>query len=230
MKKMRLLIMVLLVTNTFGLALTTTPAEAVPSVTIFGRLQWWPVVLGSGPIIHHARVIIPADSHGTTSTDFAAGLRGVCQLRGDFEIQVDYDLQVWPFANGVRTALSFSSPPELQPGVLVIRMSASATGDFLPAGEYYVFAVVGSSGFLQPPVSIPTSDLSGKLKMVRMGGTMTGYYFSGSSWVSIASATVTADDLFISLVGQSGDRFFADQDVKLSFKNFILSSGQLNCL
>ena len=46
---------------------------------------------------------------------------------------------------------------------------------------------------------ISTSDTSGKLRLVRSGSTITGYYYSSNNWASIHSSSATTDDVNFSL-------------------------------
>src|SRR5512143_3043075 len=63
----------------------------------------------SGPMVseinQRLEFTLPADSAGD---DFAAWYDSVCQLRGDYDIQVDYELLTWPLASGARIGLTDS--------------------------------------------------------------------------------------------------------------------------
>jgi hypothetical protein len=134
-----------------------------------------------------------------------------CKLAGDFDVQADYDLLAWPNANGVQVALM-----AFEPGSQVLRESQVW-------GEQY--------GTWIPPTfsSVLTSDLSGSLRLTRVGTTITGYYRSGPIWVPVASGTTTLDDAAIGLSANSFMGRFAHQAVNIAWDNFRITSGEVNC-
>lgn len=75
----------------------------------------------------------------------------------------------------------------------------------------------------------PTDDMSGKLRLVRLGSTLTGYYFSLGSWVIVASGWVTTGDVSFSPTAWSHDYAFMDNNDLLAFDNFVVNSGLLIC-
>lgn len=74
-----------------------------------------------------------------------------------------------------------------------------------------------------------TADLSGKLRQVRSGSTVTGYFRSSGNWVAIHTGPATTADTGFALASFSGDDLFTDQAVMMAFDNFIVTQGQPIC-
>ncbi|HTE17041.1 MAG TPA: CARDB domain-containing protein, partial [Armatimonadota bacterium] len=72
-------------------------------------------------------------------------------------------------------------------------------------------------------------DLSGKLRITRVGTTVTGYYWdkTNEAWVPLGSATLTDADVQIQLHAWSHDAAFEDQEVTVAFDNFVVNGGQV---
>ena len=131
-----------------------------------------------------------------------------CQLPGDYDYQVDFDLLEWPAANGVQVALS--AHPSL---AFVWRQS-------MPFGESYV-------GLTSPTVGAhPTTDLSGTLRLVRSGGVASAMFWNGLQWATLASAPKVGSAVFSF---QTSSFAFGGKAVRVAFDNFRLSSGELVC-
>jgi hypothetical protein len=172
---------------------------------------------------HRLEIVIPANSfNGTTnSTQILAGLTSVCNLRGDFDFQIDYELLEWPSSNGVYVFLSAHKldPSSHHPNDNTARASLHG----IPKDIY-------STDFGDTVYQInATSDKSGKLRIVRSGSVITGYYYSSSSerWVPIHSAEEVPLDINIKVSGWTDHDLFANRQVKIVFDNFVLNRGQL---
>ncbi|MBI3464477.1 MAG: cadherin-like domain-containing protein, partial [Planctomycetes bacterium] len=184
--------------------------------------SWDSFVVGFGPtvIVTNQRLEF---THLANSADdsaggvFQAAYTSVCQLAGDFDIEVDFQLLAWPSANGVRVGL-------LTDGNAVERISF-ASGEFSgqPREAYLTHFADGVAGITA------TSQLSGKLRQVRLGTTLSAYYFIAGGWVPIHSAATTSANVHFTLASWSHDYAFADQEVKIAFDNFAVNSGQLIC-
>jgi hypothetical protein len=180
--------------------------------------KWTAVVRGTGPSIaetnQRLEITLPANSaNDPQSGDFSAYYQSVSCLSGDFNIQVDYQLTssplTWPSLSGVRVGLTLD-------GYAVERVGPGPTES--PPEVYTTdFNHVGNS--------TPTSDLSGKLRLTRSGGVLTGYYYN-SGWVQMATATFVADTRY-HLSAWSHDDKFGDQLTKVAFDNFVVNSGTL---
>ncbi len=147
-----------------------------------------------------------------------------CRLRGDFDIQVDFQLIDWPNSNGVRVGLSVAGPAG---NFLVERVSFGHPLVDFPGQPREVYLIDASSAGVQGITG--TGNLSGKLRMVRAGATATGYYFSSGGWVPIASAFLGTADVNFILNSFTADNLFTDQAVKLAYDNFFVNAGQLVC-
>ena len=133
-------------------------------------------------------------------------------LHGDFTMDLDYTLKRWPAANGVRLGMG------LRPFVGVHRASTPEWG------ETYTF-IVGA------PSNVPTEDQRGTLRLVRKGGTLTGYYRSAPDrdWVLIGSRSddpVIQEDLQAHLATWTGNGF-GGQAIGVRFSNFALKADTL---
>lgn len=211
--------------------LASLPASAQVLVDSFNENQMNPAMwriysVGSGPTVALANqrleISFPANCSGG-SIGFAAGFISVSLLRGDFDMQVDYQLLAWPATNGVRVGLNLL--PLQQGGATVHRVSLGANEQAGQPRESYT--VDTGSSFARTA----TSDLSGKLRMVRTGTTITGYYLdqTTSQWVAIGSSGYIDSDVYFALNAFSGDGQFAGQPVKVAFSNFKLNKGTVVC-
>ena len=179
---------------------------------------------GSGPTVaeSHGRleISLPEDSAGDP---FSAGYKSVCRIRGDFDVQVDYQLLEWPSENGVRVGLAAAAPEAGRIG-LVERISfgrSEFSGS--PREAYLVHHGASVAGV------VPTSDMSGTLRLLRSGSSVTGYYLSFGEWILLGSDSVPTDDATISLKAWSHDSVFGDLPVQMSFDNLVVNHGQVIC-
>ncbi|MCL5960389.1 MAG: hypothetical protein M1358_13965 [Chloroflexi bacterium] len=184
---------------------------------------WLAYLRGSGPAIAVAdermQITIPAtSSHTQTVGSFAAGADSVCQLTGEFDMQVDYILNAWPSHNGVRVGLTT--------GYTRAGVGAVERLDF-NGGEVYAADFLGTQALTN------TNDLSGKLRMARTGTTITGYYFNPGTgqWVRIGShdGPEASRDVPFGLGMWSHSWVFGHQEARVAFDNFIVTRGELVC-
>ena len=210
-------------------ALQATPASAYTTIVedfndnVTNSSLWTAGQTGTGPSVaetnQRLEISIPATSFDDPAdSGFTASISSTCALRGNYDLQVDYDLLLWPTANGVRIALSTGSGP-------VERTSFGSENDFTgqPREVYLTHFSDGVQGIS------PTGDLSGKLRLVRTDGTIAGYYYAAGNWIMVHSASTTTDDVGFSLNAWSHNYAFTDQDVRLAFDNLVLNQGELIC-
>ncbi|MCX8031673.1 MAG: hypothetical protein N3A59_08885 [Thermodesulfovibrionales bacterium] len=188
---------------------------------------WSDYILGNGPIISEANkrieITLPTNSTGVV---FGAGYKSICQLSGDFDIQVDYMLLTWPPENGVRVGLNAIYSDEIS--YQVERVSFGPTGDFSWIQEREVYlthfedGVKGIKG---------TNDTSGKLRLKRIGNTFYGYYLDPNiNWQTIHAGPAPVDnEVNFGIAAWSHEANFAHQEVKVAFDNFIVNDGELIC-
>jgi|SRR5579884_2122233 len=188
--------------------------------------MWQIFSQGSGPTVALANqrmeISFPANSSGGGDS-FGVGFISVSLLRGDFDMQVDYQLLTWPATNGVR--LGFSLEPLGLGGATVHRVSLGANEQAGQPRESYTVATESTYA------RTATNDLSGKLRLVRTGATITGYYWNQgtSQWIAVGSLAYTDEDMRFSLTAWSGDGQFAGQPVQVAFSNFLLNKGTVVC-
>jgi hypothetical protein len=150
---------------------------------------------------------------------FGASLFMSSVLREDYDIQVDYSLPTWPSNNGVRVGLGTITTPFRGP--ITERVSGY--------GPREVYLTHFPDGIFH----IPTSDEKGKLRMVKSGNTVTGYYFDhlSSSWNAIHAASVSSpgDLSHLNIAVWSHENIFLRQKVSVVFENIIINRGTLVC-
>lgn len=180
--------------------------------------NWAVVLYGSGAQIaevnQELQFTMPSNSSGT---EFGSRLVSLFLLRGDFDIRVDFSLLRWPYYNGVRTAIGLTD--NLYDDYGVERSSLSASE---PLGAHEVY--VADFG---PFVLVPTQAFTGKLRLVRSGGTQTGYYYSAGEWIPILTDSAPTSDIAIQLHAWSHDYAFQHNDVRAAFDNFTVMTGQV---
>lgn len=204
-------------------AYVPTPARAQEFVDDFDDNHidpdtWSVVLYGSGAQVaeqnQELEFFMPSSASGS---EFGVRLVSVFELRGDFDIQVDFRLLEWPDYNGVRTAIGLTHNLYDDYGMQRSSLSASE-----PLGAQEVYAAD-----FGPFVLIPTTDSTGKLRLVRSGATQTGYYYSSGTWIPVLTDDAPAGDTTIQLHAWSHDWAFEEVDVRAAFDNFTVVSGQL---
>jgi hypothetical protein len=173
-----------------------------------GDLLWTVTKGGTGTVVAEENqtleIVLP--------THCWAGYESIPMLRGDFDIQVDYNLLNWPNLNNstrvglVESSLQYPFPWAIA-GYMVL-LGGNGT-------RYY-----GTNG----GNSSPTSDSSGKLRMVRTGNTITCYYFDGSNWIAMPwNIQENNLDVHCYLVAWNFDVGGA----AVALSNFMVNKGQL---
>ena len=142
---------------------------------------------------------IPAPSNGLTAS---LSCRSLFQLRGDFDVQVDYALfNGSHFDNG---GIGLATPDG---GVWRYN---SDTGS-----DVYGFAF-----------ETQTTDTAGTLRLVRVGNTATAYYYSTGNWVSLGSVCITSDVNTVLAYHNYADKQIGSP-VYLALDNFAVNQGQI---
>ena len=210
-------------------------AAATPSLTAnfagnpFNSSTWKTFQQGTGPNVTLANqsliVTLPASStNDPTIGGFGAGIGSLCELNGDFDVQVAFQLLVWPQLNGVRVGIGPSVAGRTQGSApFAVERDSFSIYDTVP-GEYYVTHLLdGVNG------NNPASDIAGILRITRTGAYATGYYLNGSKWTQVHTGPTVTSEVGIGFAAWSHDRVFSHQTVKVAFDNFTLNSGQLAC-
>ena len=139
-----------------------------------------------------------------------------CSIAGDFDVQVDYALLDWLPDNKIKLGLMAHDPLFGKAAGSVQRVSDASRG-----GEIYLAHLLDGIGGVTP-----TSDLSGKLRLIRNGSTMTAFVFDGDGFVAIHSGPTTANPVRFSLA------LFTSKPTpggKVAFDNLTVKSGRLTC-
>jgi hypothetical protein len=160
-------------TLTFAAIAMLTCHVSKAAMTDFSDNTFWtPEIGGSGIQLNTVNNGSGVQVDFAAGTSGGAGYRSTFALQGDFAIQVNYTLNAWPSGNNALVGIS------LAPFIGSMRSDSIYT-----SGDAYAFEAGGLR-------SLPTSDQSGMLRMVRVGDTLSGYYWSAASsaWVLTGSA------------------------------------------
>ena len=208
-----------------------TTAGATPLKRWQG-LRWHTTTTGSVTVAqsHRAlRISMPA----VLTSDATATYFTRCRVGSNFAAQVHYRLVVWPPANGVRVGLLVNNPDyPAQPNdsVTTERTSFGATGD-VGAGENYIQNGIASGGGF---IVQQTAAMSGTLRVVQHGGTITSEYRDATTGGHFAVITDSAANpaiapdygarVSLGLQVWSGPPVFAGP-AKVTLTRFRITSG-----
>ncbi len=185
-------------------------AAATPSLTAnfagnpFNSSTWKTFQQGTGPNVTLANqsliVTLPASStNDPTIGGFGAGIGSLCELNGDFDVQVAFQLLVWPQLNGVRVGIGPSVAGRTQGSApFAVERDSFSIYDTVP-GEYYVTHLLD------------------------------GVNGNNPAWTQVHTGPTVTSEVGIGFAAWSHDRVFSHQTVKVAFDNFTLNSGQLAC-
>lgn len=156
----------------------------------------------NGMTVSFASTASPSDG----SDAFSGSRTSTMKLRGDYDIQVDYQLSQWPV--GVRH------------GFWVVGGSLQRIND--GGLDQYLVHAIGDSFY-----SVPTLDTSGTLRWTRQGTTASAYYLGADGWVLVAQANLAeAVDTPIVLSSWAHTwSFTSNQPFVGSFSNFKVNSA-----
>jgi hypothetical protein len=182
---------------------------------------WSLAAWGTGVDVTQTNGRLQLTMHANATPDprwnaMAGGYQTACTLTADFDARIEYSLLTWPAANGTVLGVNVSWPG-VGNVVNLVRKSV-ASGD-----EEYAFGA--PSGDSRERV---TSDLSGGLRMKRVGTLITSYVLTGRHWTAFASAHHSGAITLQAILWASGSDF-AHKDVTVAFDNFILSAPHSGC-
>lgn len=103
-------------------------------------------------------------------------------MTGDFDVQVDFTLLNWPGQNFHTVRLAAMDLPQGPVGLVGIYRNSYNSEGYQMRTIGGVVADVGAAG------------LSGTMRLVRTGSTVSGYYWNGTQFVLLASSPTTTDD------------------------------------
>jgi hypothetical protein len=151
-----------------------------------------------------------------TTSHAAAGVSSRMRwfFTGDFDVQVDYEI-VSAGAGPTDGGLYFFAIMDLNNMVFFRRHMWTA--------QTYDYQVKNNGGWVNY-AQVATADTSGKMRITRVGSTVSVYYWNGSSWVQLGSsyAMTHAKPMYI-------DCFLAPHggtaNVTVKLRNFTINSG-----
>jgi hypothetical protein len=141
-----------------------------------------------------------------------AGVISSCSLNGDFDVQVDYALINWPPMNAYGLSLG-----AIDLGGSIFRNSGGTQSPL----EFYTMVAGGSAA------QLPTTDTAGKLRLVRSGSVLSGFFLNGSTWTQVGSGSVSTSATRFSL--SVGPNVSAPGGIQIAFDNFKASAGTVSC-
>jgi len=142
-----------------------------------------------------------------------SGLRSICRVAGDFDMQVDFALTKWDDSSVHRVRL-FSATTAGGIGV------SRAIGD--THGDSYV--LTGREDLS----SLPSNDSGGALRLVRSGASLTGWAFTGGQWISVGRSSVDVTPVNVILDITSSATSYSSLAIT-SISNFRVNSGHVVC-
>lgn len=197
-----------------GCGPATGPLAAAPTPTpnTLDLSRWTVTTLGTGPTATEgnggvvlaipAKATLDAQRHLTS-----INLVSNCKLTGDFDLQLDYSLVTWPARNSVRLGLVAGS------------YSVERSSNLPPVMDnLYATNLAGVQA------SVETHDSTGRLRLTRVGPSVTGYYRSNATWARIASEKAVSDPLSYSIAAWTDYNAVVKSDVSVTVKNFTVTS------
>jgi hypothetical protein len=135
-----------------------------------------------------------------------------CSLPGDYDYQVDYELREWPAAGGVFAALNTFFAQ-----TFVSRRSSVWGNDY--------------TAWVAPSFeTLPTSDTSGSMRLVRSAGVTAAYVRSpGGSWQQVLSGAQAPAAAVYGMGLTAMGSEFTGEAAAVAYDNFALNAGELVC-
>lgn len=148
----------------------------------YNQDMWSIYTQGTGPSTavtsNRLEITIPANaSNGGNPYPFGGSIGTKFALKGDFDVQVDFNLFNWPAPTGVQVGIGPTSRGGFFAGVWLINEPS-----YTPSPQVYETWLNGED------FRATASDASGKLRMQRVGNTITTYYWH-SGWIFLGSRT-----------------------------------------
>lgn len=183
-----------------------------------------PFLTGTGPsaALTNGRleITVPPDTLNDPITGYVdLGVNSACQLQGDFDIQVDYQLLEWPAPQLVN--VSFDTYDLVD-------------GNYGDLHGMFVFDPGGGTGVsthFPGPLNtfVPAPEPSGTLRFVRVGSTLTAYRLVVGVWTALQTTTDAANTVGVNLNVFSNAPQFSHADVKVAYDNFRIGGGTVSC-
>jgi dipeptidyl aminopeptidase/acylaminoacyl peptidase len=183
-----------------------------------------PFLTGSGPSVAQTNGRLEVTVPPSTLNDPVAGyvdlsVNSACQLQGDFDIEVGYQLLEWPAPQLVNVSLDTYD---------------LVNGNFGDVHGMFVFDPgngTGVSTHFPGPLNtfVPAPEPAGTLRFVRVGSTLTAYRLVAGGWSELQSTTDSASTVGVNLNVFSNAPQFSHANVKVAYDNFRVSGGTVSC-
>lgn len=188
--------------------------------------NWTAVVEGTNPSVQEANqrleVTLPANSLDSSKLVFEAGYQSTCQLQGDFDVQVDYDLLDFPSYNGARVGLTVGDRARQSNTLYTVHRTSFSSHDAVSAREELGVNFTNTFGGVDV-----AGNTKGALRLQRVGNTLYGYGYLNGGWQLLDSNTITTNALPVTISAWGNNGYFDNKNVKVAFDNFKVTKGKL---
>jgi DNA-binding SARP family transcriptional activator len=133
-----------------------------------------------------------------------------CSFPGDFDARVEYKLSEWPAGDNIDVGMNAISGA-------VMRDSGSQSG------EEYVSWIGPHS------VSVPFFLMGGSLRIARVKGVETTYFWNGTRWQRLVSSREIGPAVISLQALSDGQDSFGGQELKVAFDNFRVRGVHPSC-
>lgn len=162
------------------------------------------------------------------------GLRNTCELSGDFDVRVDYELTGWPESGELRVgAFIMTNPTVAEFGALGFVRARHFNAESA-ALMYFTRAKDGANSdrtdeFIDGVM--PLSDLSGTLRIQRIGTEVIGSYLAADdTWTTSDKKPVFgAGNLSLGLLVGSAGTVQMTEGIEATFDNIAISAKSIEC-
>ena len=155
--------------------------------TLLNSEKWDYIYETDSPVISGNKAYTKVSS--ASAGQLKDGVRGKLLLSGNFDVQIDYTLQIGPSAdgwNGMFRVIPVSGDSFFG----VTRGYAPA-----PSGQYYS-VIEKEESVLSSPVVSASNDTGGAFKLIRQNGNeMIGQVWNGQQWVTLKQAQWVGGDV-----------------------------------
>jgi hypothetical protein len=177
---------------------------------------WWTIQTGDGTTVQHINNRIEMTQGSNNNSPGGDGdLVFKFPLHGDFTVDIDFLLINWPLNSYQRSGIRFDKG--------AVERISDQRFDNLPGTKQPDLYTTDFSGIIS---RVRTGDLSGTLRLQRVGNVNSGYYWDGSGWTLIASRDygIALDNSFLALsIWQFGGNYGTNYP-KVAFDNFRLNA------
>jgi hypothetical protein len=135
-----------------------------------------------------------------------------CAFPGDFDARVNFKLLEWPTGDNIDVGMNTNSG-----AAAVMRDNSSQSGD----------GYTSWVGQINRPVSF--APMGGSLRIARVGGIETTYYWHGSRWQKLATSRAIGQAVIGLQAVSDGQDAFGGVELKVAFDNFKVTGAKPVC-